>query len=232
MTKKISTGTYEYAKSLIIALVLAFIIKTSVVEAYKIPSSSMEDTMLVGDFFLANKFIYGAQIPLTNWRLPAFRNPKPGDVVVFRFPVDRETNYIKRCVATEGQVVEVIDKVLYVDGVRFPNPEFSKFTDSKILPPGLGHNRRDNIPKFLVPQNHIFCMGDNRDNSYDSRFWGPVDLELIQGQAMMIHWSWTPDEKAPEVTLADLTSIPKSVFYNMQHFFQRVRWSRLGDIVG
>ncbi|MEE9441375.1 MAG: signal peptidase I [candidate division Zixibacteria bacterium] len=229
MSKKVSSGTYEYAKSLIIALILAFIIKTSVVEAYKIPSSSMEDTMLIGDFFLANKFIYGAQIPLTNWRLPSFRNPEPGDVVVFRYPVDRKTNYIKRCVATEGQVVEVIDKVLYIDGVRFPDPEFSKFTGSRIIPPGA--NPRDNFPKVVVRKNHIFCMGDNRDNSSDSRFWGPVNLELIQGQAMLIHWSWTPDEDAPEVTLADLTSIPKSVFYNMLHFFQRVRWSRLGDIV-
>jgi signal peptidase I len=224
-----SSGLYEYAKSLGIALILAFVIKTSIVEAYKIPSSSMEDTLLVGDFLLANKFVYGARIPFFGWRLPAFKDPDPGDVVIFKVPIDRSTNYIKRCVAIEGQVVEIKDKELYIDGIRFPDPEFSKYTDSRIHPAGA--DGRDNYGRFTIPKNHIFVMGDNRDNSYDSRFWGTVPLDLVLGEALVIHWSWEPDRNAPEILLSDLSSIPRSVFYNVLHFMQRVRWDRLGDIV-
>lgn len=230
MASKHTSGVYEYAKSLGIALLLAFIIKTSIVEAYKIPSSSMEDTLLVGDFILANKFIFGAQVPFIDWRFPALRNPEQGDVVIFKWPVDQFTNYIKRCIATEGQMVEIREKVLIVDGKIFPKPEFSKYTDPKLHPPGT--DRRDNFDLYRVPKGHIFVMGDNRDNSYDSRFWGPVSLDLIQGEAMLIHWSWSPDVDAPVIDLADMTSVPRSVAYNLIHFFQRVRWSRLGDLIG
>jgi signal peptidase I len=229
VAKKITSSVFEYTKTLIIALILAFAIKTSIVEAYKIPSSSMEDTLLIGDFLLANKFVYGAQIPFTNWRLPAIRKPEPGDVVIFRWPIDKKTNYIKRCVAVEGQTVEIVDKVLYVDKKPFPNPEYSKYTDPQTHPTGT--DRRDNFSAYRVPEGFIFCMGDNRDNSYDSRFWGPVSLDLIQGEAILVHWSWTPDAGAPEINLADLATIPAMVGYNIQHFFQRVRWGRLGRMV-
>lgn len=223
------SSLFEYAKSLGIALVLAFIIKTSIVEAYKIPSSSMEDTLLIGDFILANKFVYGAQIPLTDWRLPAIRDPKPGDVVIFKYPVDRQTNYIKRCIAIAGQVVSLRDKVLYVDNRPFPDPPFSKYTEP--LEGALPGDQRVNFGPYRVPAGHIFVMGDNRDNSSDSRFWGPVPLKLIQGEALLIHWSWEPDSNAPEISLAQLNSIPSSVAYNLVHFFQRVRWARLASIV-
>jgi signal peptidase I len=226
---KPSSGIYEYIKSLGIALLLAYLIKTSIVEAYKIPSSSMEDTLLVGDFLLANKFIYGAQVPFTDWHLPAVKDPQPGDVVIFRWPLDPSTNYIKRCVATAGQVVEIRDKVLYVDGSRFLDPENTKYTDRRVITdPAVG---RDNFGPYRVPPGMIFAMGDNRDNSSDSRFWGPVSLNLVQGKAVLIHWSWQPDIKAPEITLTDLGSIPRSVAYNLIHFFRRVRWSRLGNFI-
>ncbi|MCK5125156.1 MAG: signal peptidase I [candidate division Zixibacteria bacterium] len=220
----------EYTKSLAIAFVLALIIKIAVVEAYKIPSSSMEDTLLVGDFLLANKFIYGAQVPFTDWRLPAVRDPQQGDIVIFKYPVDRQTNYIKRCVATAGQTVEIINKVLYVDGKVFENPPESKFTSRHILPYSK-NSPRDNFPPKVVPPNHIFCMGDNRDKSSDSRFWGTVSLDLIQGQAVMIHWSWVPDVNEPQVKLDDLTTIPASVLHFFVHFYERVRWRRLGNIL-
>ncbi len=223
-------GIAEYSKSLIIAFFLALIIKFSVVEAYKIPSSSMEDTLLVGDFLLANKFIYGFDVPLTSWRVPGIRNPEPGDVVIFRWPEDRKTNYIKRCVATEGQVVKIVDKVLYVDGEEFPNPEFAKFEKPRILSRARGVTR-DNYGPYVVPKGHIFTMGDNRDNSYDSRFWGPVPLDLLQGEALIIHWSWEPDSAAPQVMLEDLTTIPKAFGHFFVHFYKRVRWSRLATII-
>ncbi|MCX6827381.1 MAG: signal peptidase I, partial [candidate division Zixibacteria bacterium] len=173
---------WENVKSLIIALILAIIIKTSIVEAYKIPSSSMEDTLLVGDFLIANKFLYGAKLPLIDWRLPAMREPKQGDVIIFIWPGDGITNYIKRCVAVPGQTIEVKDKVLYVDGKLFPNPPFSKFMDS-IIQPRLPDrsNSRDNWGPYTVPKDCYFMMGDNRDNSFDSRYWGPVHKKLILG---------------------------------------------------
>ena len=219
---------WDNVKSLLIAVVLAMIIKTSIVEAYKIPSASMEDTLLIGDFLIANKFIYGARLPLVGWRLPAFRDPEPGDIIIFKFPGDRKTNYIKRCVATEGQTVEIKNKVLYVDGTVFENPPHAKFTDTLIL---RRQTQRDNFGPYTVPRGCCFMMGDNRDNSYDSRFWGPVERNLILGEALFVHWSWEPDVNSPKATVSDPLSVPRLFVYNVYHFFERVRWSRLFNII-
>ncbi len=223
---------WEYIKSLAIALVLALMIKTSIVEAYKIPSGSMEDTLLVGDFLLANKFIYGMRLPIpfTDIRLPALREPKPGDIIIFKYPKDPSVNYIKRCIATAGQVVEIRNKVVYVDGKVFPDPPHSKHTDPHIYPAGV-YGVRDNMPPTRVPPGMLFMMGDNRDNSADSRFWGFLDRRLVLGEAMLIHWSWAPDKNAPRLTLSNPLSIPKLLIYDILHFPQRVRWSRLETII-
>jgi len=231
----------EMVESLGIALIMALIIKTSIVEAYKIPSGSMENTLLVGDFLLANKFVYGMKLPIpfTNIKLPAIENPRPGDIIIFKYPRDLSINYIKRCVAIEGQTVEIKNKKLYVDGVQMPLPPEGKFADRQIAPYhkdpagdmtwGLGI--RDNMPPRVVPEGYLFVMGDNRDNSADSRFWGFLDRRLVMGRAMMIHWSWAPDPMAPDVNAGDLFSIPKMVGYNIWHFPQRVRWDRLADVI-
>lgn len=229
MAKKAQPGVFEFLKSLVIALILAIIIKTSIVEAYKIPSSSMEDTLLIGDFILANKFLYGARLPLLNWRFPAIRDPKPGDVIIFKYPVDRRTDYIKRCVAVAGQEVALRDKVLYVDNKRFPDAPTGKYTEK--LEGANPSDPRVNFGPYRVPAGHVFAMGDNRDNSSDSRYWGPVPLELVQGEAMVIHWSWEPDANAPVISLAEWSSIPASVWYNIIHFLRRVRWERLASVV-
>ncbi len=169
---------WDNTKQFLIAIVLALLIKTSVVEAYKIPTSSMEDTLLVGDFLLANKFIYGARLPLVNWRLPAIHEPKRGEVVIFIFPGDdKGTKYIKRCVGTPGDTILVKDKQLFVNGAIFPNPPHSKFIESSNDP------KLFNYGPYVVPANSYFMMGDNRDNSYDSRFWGPSQRECIGGGA-------------------------------------------------
>ncbi|PJA26997.1 MAG: signal peptidase I [candidate division Zixibacteria bacterium CG_4_9_14_3_um_filter_46_8] len=231
--KRTFTGVvWEYTQSLAIALVLALIIKASIVEAYKIPSGSMEDTLLVGDFLLANKFIYGMRLPIpfVDIRLPALAEPKPGDVIIFKYPRDPSVNYIKRCVATGGQVVEIRDKVVYVDGTPFQNPAFSKFTDPHIYPAGA-YGIRDNMPPTAVPPGMLFMMGDNRDNSADSRFWGFLDRKLVQGKAMVIHWSWAPDTNAPELSLKKPLSFPHLIFYDLIHFPNRVRWSRLASVI-
>ena len=229
---------WDNFKQILAAVVMALIIKTSIVEAYKIPSQSMEDTLLVGDFLLANKFIYGARLPLVNWRLPAIREPRPGDVVIFIYPVDGVTKYIKRCVATAGDTVEVKDKVLFVNRERLPDPEFCKYdtnTDGsrKIAPRGPGGmDSRDNFGPFIVPRNCYFMMGDNRDNSYDSRYWGAVHQDKILGEAILVHWSWDDSEHpSPEVSVSDPLSVPRMFIYNAVHFLEKVRWGRLFGLI-
>jgi signal peptidase I len=219
----------EYIESFGIALIMALIIKCSVVEAYKIPSGSMEDTLLVGDFLLANKFIYGSKIPLLPIHLPALREPKPGDIVIFKYPQNQKVNYIKRCVATEGQTVEIRNKVLYVDGKKFVDSPHVKYTERGNRNPG--QDPRDNFGPYKVPKGHLFMMGDNRDNSADSRYWGPLPRDLVLGKAMIIHWSWAPDDRAPAISANDLLSIPKNVGYNIVHFPNRVRWNRFLTII-
>jgi len=229
--KSALTVLREYIESFGIALILALIIKCSVVEAYKIPSGSMEDTLLVGDFLLANKFIYGSRVPIpfTDIHLPALREPKPGDIVIFKYPKNTKVNYIKRCVAVEGQTVEIRNKVLYVDGKRVTDPPLAKYTNPGARSPG--REPRDNFGPYKVPKGHLFMMGDNRDNSADSRYWGSLPRELVLGKAMLIHWSWAPDPNAPMITRRDLLSIPKNIGYNILHFPNRVRWSRLVSVI-
>ena len=228
----VADAVWDNVKSLLIAVVLALVIKTSIVEAYKIPSASMEDTLLIGDFLAANKFIYGARLPFVGYRLPAIRNPKQGDVVIFKWPVDRRTNYIKRCIATPGQTIEIKDKQVYVDGILFPNPPHSKFVNPEIKErPPSGRDTPDNFGPYTLGPDYYFMMGDNRDNSSDSRFWGPVHRDLIEGEAMIIHWSWAPDSNSPDAELNEPLSVPRMFVYNIVHFYDRVRWSRLGRII-
>ncbi len=231
MTKKnqqVGDPIWDNFKQIAAAVILAIIIKTSVVEAYKIPSQSMEDTLLVGDFLLANKFLYGARLPLIDWQFPAIRDPEPGDVVIFIYPRDGATKYIKRCVAVGGDTVRVVNKQLLVNGEPFVDPEYAKF-EQRVIPRGPGgDNSRDNFGPFIVPPRSYFMMGDNRDNSHDSRFWGPVKRELILGKAMIIHWSWNDDiHPSPDVELTDPLSVPRMFIYNAVHFFDKVRWNRL-----
>jgi len=229
MKGKVFSETRDYFKALIFALFVAFIIKTSIVEAYGIPSGSMEDTLLIGDLIVSNKLVYGARLPFTHYRFPAIRNPQPGDIITFKWPGDRQTDYVKRCVAVEGQTVEVRNKVLYVDGRQVPDPQFSKHVDNRLIP--SGKNPRDNFGPFVVPAGTVFAMGDNRDRSYDSRFWGPVPLELIEGKVEMIQWSIAPDEAAPTIDLTDLGTVPLTVWHNVTHFLGRIRWGRTIDSV-
>ncbi|MDF1544457.1 MAG: signal peptidase I [bacterium] len=230
----VSSGAWENFKQILAAVILAVVIKTSIVEAYKIPSQSMEDTLLVGDFLLANKFVYGARLPVVDWRLPGFGDPKAGDVVIFIFPRDGVTKYIKRCIGVPGDTVEVRDKQLFINSVPFENPEYSKYIDTVAGGDQRVHVRppRDNFGPFVVPPDSYFMMGDNRDNSYDSRFWGVVRKEYVLGEAMMIHWSWDDSEyQSPDVSANDPLSVPRVFLYNTIHFFEKVRWSRLFSII-
>ncbi|HEX5774323.1 MAG TPA: signal peptidase I [Geomobilimonas sp.] len=181
----------EYAESIIIAVILALIIRTFVVQAFKIPSGSMEDTLAIGDHILVSKFIYGTKIPFTDKRILTIRDPRRGDVIVFEYPEDPSKDFIKRVVGTPGDEVQVIDKKVFVNGTLYVNPH-EVHKEKEIIP--KEQNPRDNYGPVRVPENSYFVMGDNRDRSYDSRFWGFVKNEKIKGLAFIKYWSWDKDK--------------------------------------
>jgi signal peptidase I len=178
----------EYAESIFVAAVLFVFLRTFVLQAFQIPSGSMEDTLLVGDFLIANKFLYGPKIPWTDHRVPAIRQPRPGDIIVFRAPhVDKD--FIKRCVAVERDTVEMRDNVLYVNGTARQEP-YTVFKGSQL-------GSRSNWGPEVVPDGHIFMLGDNRNNSQDSRYWGFLDKKRIKGLALFLYFSWDKDRFLP-----------------------------------
>lgn len=184
---------WEYLEAIVTALVLALIIRAYIIQAFKIPSGSMIPTLLVGDHILVNKFIYGTKIPFTDKRILIFRKPEKGDIIVFKYPEDPRKDFIKRVIATGGDTVEERNKVVYVDSVRLSEPYAHHYDNG--LRRG-GNDPRDNFGPVTVPANKIFVMGDNRDQSYDSRYWGFVDLKEVLGKALIIYWSWDPDDWA------------------------------------
>jgi signal peptidase I len=184
----------EYAESIIIAILLALVIRTYLVQAFKIPSGSMEDTLAIGDHLLVNKFIYGTKLPFSDKRLLTLRDPRRGDVIVFEYPEDPSKDFIKRVIGTPGDVVEGKDKKVYVNGKPYENPhEIHKEKD--IIPKEM--NPRDTFGPVKVPPNSYFMMGDNRDRSYDSRFWGFVSQDKIKGLAFIKYWSWDKERFRP-----------------------------------
>ena len=200
---RIKSTFREYVEALLLAIVLTVVIRGLVIQAFRIPTGSMEDTLLVGDFLFVNKMVYGSEIDIgfggnriLYYRFPAIGEPKPGDIIVFRYPDDPARDFIKRCVAVGGQVVEIREKVLYVDGRPREEP-YAVHKDPRVLPRET--SRRDNFGPFQVPQGHLFMMGDNRDNSHDSRFWGALPRNLVKGKAMFLYWSWDADRRLPRL---------------------------------
>lgn len=202
----------EWSEALIVAVVLALIIRTFLFQAFTIPSGSMLETLQIGDYLLVNKFIYGTSLPFTDERFLALRQPQRGDIIVFEFPGDKDKSYfqrrdfIKRVIGLPGDKIEVRDKMIFVNDKRYKNPaEIHK--DSRILPAVVGP--RDNTGPILVPEDKYFVMGDNRDYSYDSRFWGFVPQENIKGLAYIKYWSWDSE--------ADI--------------LDKIRWKRIGRLI-
>ncbi len=188
---------WEYLQAILIALVLALVIRTFVVQAFKIPSGSMIHTLLIGDHILVNKFIYGVRDPINrNIWIPGER-PRRGDVVVFIFPLNRKLDFIKRVIAVGGDTVQIINKKVYVNGRLYVDPPGVEHTDPHILPASSGP--RDNMGPVTVPKGEVFVMGDNRDQSYDSRFWGFVPLRNVEGKAFIVYWSWDSERFRPRL---------------------------------
>jgi len=271
---------WQEIKSWVIIILIALGLKTTIIASYMVPTGSMENTIMTGDFLLGNQFVYGARTPtwigipwtrhgfrVPSVRLPRFKTPQPGDIVIFKYPVDPALNYVKRCIAGPGETVEIRDKVLYVDDHVYEDPEHAKYIrpikypsywkEPGIFPYGGGNadhygpiyvpaegdtlwfgkvhddilqdvvelarrkfeirNNRMYVDGkmtdyYVVEQDHYFMIGDNRDNSLDSRYWGYVPDNLILGKAMVVFMSWD-------------SSVP------LYRFFQKIRWKRIGKVV-
>ncbi|MBC8524418.1 MAG: signal peptidase I [Chlorobium phaeobacteroides] len=260
----------EWFEALLIALLFATVIRVFVVESYRIPTGSMERTLLAGDFLFVNKFVYGAKVPFTDIRLPQVDSVERGDIIVFKFPKDRSLNYIKRCIAVSGDTLEIKDRTVLINGQATALPEHAQFLagsmpagypDQQIFPRYAGFNK-DNygplrIPRkgdvvslnedsyylyaalireeghtiavpggrilvdgkpadtYTIEQNYYFALGDNRDNSLDSRFWGFLSERDVVGQALMVYWSWDPN-----ISFSDPVEKVSSI-----------RWQRTGMMV-
>ncbi len=185
--QKNKSALRENIEAIAIAIVLALFIRTFVIQAFKIPSGSMLQTIQLGDHILVNKFIYGIKIPFTDKTLIPIEDPKRGDIIVFIPPNAPHTDYIKRVIGIPGDVIEIKNKKVYRNGKYVTGP-YEIHTDSTIYP--ASESPRDNFGPVTVPEEHLFMMGDNRDNSLDSRFWGFASLDKVQGKAMFIYWSW------------------------------------------
>ncbi len=177
----------ENIEAILVAILIALVIRTFVVQAFKIPSGSMKQTLQIGDHILVNKFIFGVKVPYWNKTIIPIKSPRHGDIIVFKYPVDPNKDFIKRVVGVAGDVIESRDKQLYLNH-KPVNHDYGVHTDPHII---SGNNKpRDNFGPITVPLNSLFVMGDNRDESFDSRFWGFVDLKAVNGKAFIIYWSW------------------------------------------
>ncbi|MEW5796621.1 MAG: signal peptidase I [Candidatus Zixiibacteriota bacterium] len=208
----------EYVETAVLALVAAILLRIFVVSAYRVNSASMEDTLLNGDYIFVNKLAYefGTE-------------PQVGDIIVFQYPNNPDKKYIKRIVAGPEQTVQIADKIVYVDGQIAPIPGLSKNIDQKVIPGDLSF--RDNFGPYEVPSGQYFVMGDNRDDSRDSRFWGSVPRQNIQGKALFIYWSWMPLDDTPGWDFPYVHNVVQWVGHFLYNFPSQIRWERLGAAI-
>jgi signal peptidase I len=225
--KSLKKSTWEWLKSLAIALVIWFVLRTLLIEAFRIPSSSMEHTLLVGDFLFVNKALYGAELPLIHTRLPAFRDPQRGDIVVFDSKTELGVKVVKRLIGMPGDTLQMKGSVLWRNGAA-QREDYVEHVDSladasapemrdwqvRYLLPSVNRATyrptRDNWGPLVVPPGQYFVMGDNRDNSFDSRYWGFVDRKVIRGRPLFIYYSFDHDS------------------WRALPFLTAIRWSRIG----
>jgi signal peptidase I len=191
----------EYIEPIVIAVLIALFIRAFIVQAFKIPSSSMEPTLLVGDYLLVNKFIYGVRIPYSDIKFFEYKKPKRGDIIVFVFPKDRKKDFIKRVVGTGGEKVTIIHNKIYIDDKLIDDP-WGHFT--------MPRSSIEDYGPIKVPEGSLFVMGDNRDNSQDSRFWGFVKTNEVKGKAFIVYFS---------------------LDWDARNLLNKVRWTRLGKLI-
>ena len=215
----------EYFESIVIAVILALFVRTWAVQAFKIPTGSMENNLLIGDHLLVNKFVFGSTRSEVEKKLPV-REPRRGDIVVFKYPDEPERDFIKRVIGLPGDTIELKNKKVHINGqpleepyVHFltpPSTEYQEVTSSDL---------RERFGPVTVPPDQYFVMGDNRDNSQDSRYWGFLPRELVKGKALVIYWSYESDRDDSEEAGAGATV--RNIASVFTHFFTRTRWSRM-----
>ena len=188
---KIKSKLREFIEGILAAVLIALLVTTFVVKMYKIPSRSMVPTLLVGDQLVVNKLIYGIKIPYFRNTILPITDPQRGDIVVFIYPQDRSLDFIKRVIGIGGDTIEIKDKKIFINGKIFTD-NIGIYSDKIIYPASF--QTRDNFGPITVPKGSLFVMGDNRDESADSRFWGFVDLKDVQGKAFIIYWSWNHED--------------------------------------
>jgi len=183
----IKNKVFDWTKSILLALLLALFIRAFFVQAYKIPSGSMIPTLLIGDYLLVNKITFGIKNPIKDDFFYLRRLPNRQDIVVFTYPVDQKVDFIKRVIGLPGDTVKIVNKKVYVNDIPLDEP-YVQFTDLQVYPGDV--SPRDNFGPVKVPEGHLFVLGDNRDQSYDSRFWGFVPIKYLKGTALIIYFSW------------------------------------------
>ncbi len=209
----------DYYEALLIAIVFVNFARIFAFQAFKIPSGSMEDNLLTGDHIIVNKFIYGPRDSLLSRLLP-LREPHRGDVVVFRWPEDPQTDFVKRVIGLPGETIVIRGKRVFIDGRELPEP-YALFRDSATQHPN--YSPRDHFGPYKVPSGEYFMMGDNRDHSLDSRYWGSVPRGMMKGRAFMVYWSFELPRAAPN-RIAEIGMV-------LSHFFKNTRWRRSFFIV-
>lgn len=240
---------WETLRSLIVVLIAVVSIRTFIAEATVIPTGSMESTILIGDHVFLNKLLYGPEIPYTSWRLPVLRQIHRGDIVAFHYPVNPSQMFVKRVIAMGGDVIKIVNKQVYVNGVRISEP-YAQFDPGANMPlivnfpprleeiptlpawEGLDPKWAHEMPKYIqpdglhVPEGCFFAMGDNRDNSDDSRFWGFVPVQSVVGEPLFVYWSYdAPTRDWVSDSLTERLHFDASIVKN---FLRRTRWSRTG----
>ncbi|MEJ2086330.1 MAG: signal peptidase I [Acidobacteriota bacterium] len=223
----------EYLEALIIAGIFLGFTNTFVVKTFFIPSASMEESLLIGDHLFVNRFIYGPASSSVERTLFPLRHVQRGDIVIFRSPERPLVDMVKRCVALAGDEVQLINKALLVNGERVDDASYTWHRDSRLfedrssIPESA--RRRDNFGPYVVPKDHIFCLGDNRDQSYDSRFWGPVPAHFVKGRAFMIYWSFGGETS--DGVWRGWGDKLRQLAGTAVGFFSRTRWNRTFQII-
>ena len=215
----------EYFESIVIAVILALFVRTWVVQAFKIPTGSMENNLFIGDHLLVNKFVFGPTASSVERALLPVREPRRGDVVVFKYPDEPERDFIKRVIGLPGETLELRSKKVYVNGQALDEPYVHFLEPASDAQEVTSFDVRERYGPVRVPEGQYFVMGDNRDNSQDSRYWGFLPRHYIKGRALMIYWSY---ESGREDYLDDgVGATAKRLFSVVTHFFTKTRWERL-----
>ena len=215
----------EYFESIVIAVILALFVRTWVVQAFKIPTGSMENNLLIGDHLLVNKFVFGPTLNRIERALLPMRDIRRGDVVVFKYPDEPDRDFIKRVIGLPGETIEMKAKKIYINGRPLDEPYVHFLEPAGDAQEVISYDLRENYSLTTVPEGFYFVMGDNRDNSQDSRYWGFLPRSYIKGRALMIYWSY---ESGREDYLDEgFGASAKRIVGVVTHFFTKTRWERL-----